>query len=135
MVVLDTNRNRNGHVLVWDQIGLAMEDRSLKPDSMYFVCLTINGFSESIYQFLFRLIKSWFHVCSICDIIILYKRDKQKKMCLIMDDMAKLSFYIKRVQLNAYERKKVCRPVSITSQDRSVNNILLQPTMKSKKRA
>lgn len=36
MVVRDENRNRNGHVLVWEQAGLGADDRPQKPDSMYF---------------------------------------------------------------------------------------------------
>lgn len=34
MVARDENRNRNGHVLVWEQAGLG-ENRNIKPDSMY----------------------------------------------------------------------------------------------------
>lgn len=35
MVARDENRNRNGHVLVWEQTDLPKEDRNIKPNSMY----------------------------------------------------------------------------------------------------
>lgn len=35
MVARDENRNRNGHVLVWEQTDLAKEDRNIKPKRMY----------------------------------------------------------------------------------------------------
>lgn len=37
MVARDENRNRNGHVLVWDQADLVTDERQLVPDSMYYI--------------------------------------------------------------------------------------------------
>ena len=38
MVRRDENRNKNGHVLVWEQPELASDERPSKPESMYYIC-------------------------------------------------------------------------------------------------
>lgn len=40
MVARDENRNRNGHVLVWEQTDLPKEDRNIKPNSTYHLVFT-----------------------------------------------------------------------------------------------
>lgn len=41
MVVRDENRNRNGHVLVWEQADLVTDDKPQKPDSTYYIIYNV----------------------------------------------------------------------------------------------
>lgn len=49
MVARDENRNRNGHVLVWEQTDLAKEDKNIRPNRTYLTPPSIFLFKKNLF--------------------------------------------------------------------------------------